>query len=435
MNRLIQLGLLALVSWSLLACQEELPTAARNDLIPVEAVSVEVTLPFEEFGSNIRVYGGYGSAAELPYGVIAHLYEGELEARTLIGFWPFPVAATVRDTTGTSRPDSSLTFVGARIVAKFDTLASVHDGPVDLAVSALQQPWHFASADWQVAVDTVLDRQPWQEEGAGPVIPLSEATWDDTEADSVVFEVDSAGVALLSDSASAKRGIRLDAITEGVRLQTNPVRIYLTTRPASNPDTLLDLMVQARYRTFVYEPVLQEPDSVLRVGGVPAWRTVFDMDFPAELDGPPELCAQVECPLVLEPFMVNTAMLSLKTAMTQAAFRPSDTLRLDLREVLEPDRLPKSPLGSSLISIYGVSVAPESFGDSAGTRIEIPLRSYVAKLIAAKTDSTLEVAGSLALMSAFEPLSLPFATFAGSGGENAPEIRLILTVGKGVAVR
>jgi hypothetical protein len=418
-----------------MGCQEDLPTAARDDLIPVEAVSVEVTLPFEEFGSNIRVYGGYGSAAELPYGVIAHLYEGELEARTLIGFWSFPVATTVRDTTGTTRPDSSLTFVGARIVARFDTLASVHDGPVDLAVGALQSPWHFVSADWQVAVDTVLDRQPWPEPGAGPVIPLSQATWDDTEADSVIFEVDSAGVALLSDSASARRGVRLDAVTEGVRLQTNAVRIYLTTRPASNPDTLVDLLVQARYRTFVYEPVLEETDSVLRVGGVPAWRTVFDMDFPAELNGPPELCAQVQCPLVLEPFMVNSATLSLESSLTQAAFRPSDTLRLDLREVLEPERLPKSPLGSSLISVFGISVPPESFGDSAGTRVEIPLRSYVARLIAAKTDPDLTVAGSLALLSAFEPLSLPFATFSGANGEEAPVIRMILTVGKGVKIR
>ena len=350
MNRLAPLGLLALVTCSFLACQEELPTAARDDLIPVEATSVEIRLPFEEFGSNLRVYGGYGSPAELPYGVLAHLYEGELEARTLIRLWSFPVAAVVRDSTGTTRADSSLVFVGGRLVAKFDTIGSVKDGPVDLAAGALENSWHFASAAWGVAVDTVSDLQPWPEEGAGPVIPLSTSTWDPAEADSVVFELDSAAVALLADTAVAAQGFRLDALTEGVRLQTHTVRLFLSTRPSSNPDTLVDLLVQTRFRTFVYEPVLAPPESEMWVGGVPAWRTVFDVDFPKVLDGPPELCAQVECPLVLSPEMVNSASLFLKTAASPAAFRPSDSLRVDVRAVLDPGRLPKSPLGSPLSS-------------------------------------------------------------------------------------
>jgi hypothetical protein len=418
-----------------LAFWEELPTAARSDLIPVEAITFKVTLPFDEFGSNLRVYGGYGGPVELSYGMMAHLYEGELEARTLIGLWPYPVAATVRDTTGTTRPDSSLAFVGGRVVAKFDTIASVHDGPVELAVGALEDSWHYRSASWRLAVDTVLDSRPWQEEGAGPVLPLAVATWDPAEGDSVIFEVDSAAVAIWADSAGAKRGMRLDALTEGVRLQTQTVRLFLITRPSSNPDTLLDLLVQARYRTFVYEPVLETPDTDLRVGGVPAWRTVFDMDFPAALDGPAELCALVECPLVLEPQMVNSALLTLKTGETQPAFRPSDSLRLDLREVLEPGRLPKSPLGSSLTSLFGVAFPPEVFGDSAGTRVTIPISGYVSDLIAAKSQPDLEIPGTLALLSAFEPLSLPFATFLGLDGADGPEIELILTVGKGVELR
>ena len=157
MNRLVQTGLVALISSSFLACQEDLPTAGRVDLIPVDAVSVEVTLPFEKFGSNLRAYGGYGSPSELAYGMIAHKYGGELEARTLINLWPYPVFATVRDTTGTSRPDSTLTFVGGRLVAKFDTIASVQEGPVELALGAMENSWHYPSANWMVAVDTVMD--------------------------------------------------------------------------------------------------------------------------------------------------------------------------------------------------------------------------------------------------------------------------------------
>ncbi len=106
MNRSVLLGLLALVFWSLMGCQEELPTAGRDDLIPVEAVTVEVLLSFDEFAENLRVFGGFGSPSELSYSVLAHSFEGELEARALIGFWPYPIAATVKDSTGTSRPDS-----------------------------------------------------------------------------------------------------------------------------------------------------------------------------------------------------------------------------------------------------------------------------------------------------------------------------------------
>jgi hypothetical protein len=414
---------------------EELPTAKTVDLIPVEARSFEIVLPFNEFGANLRVFGGYGSSAELPYAVMAHAYEGDLEARALFGLWPYPIAATVRDSTGTTRPDSSLTFIGGRLVAKFDTISSVRDGPVDMAVGALENPWHYRSAGWLVAVDTVADHRPWPEPGAGPVTPLAVSTWDPADSDSVVFELDSADVALWNDTASAAQGMRLDALTEGVRLETAAVRLFLTTRPSSNPDTLLDLLVQARYRTFVYEPVLEAPEDGFRVGGVPAWRTVFDIDFPAALDGPPELCAEFGCPLVLQPQMVNAASLSLKTTRAPAAFRPSNDLRLELREVLEPDRLPKSPLGQSVTGLYGVNFPPEVFGDSSGVRVEIPIGPYVSDLIAANTDPDLEVASSIALLSAFEPLSLPFGTFEGPGAGDGPQIRLILTVGKGVQIR
>lgn len=419
----------------LLACQEELPTANQEELIPVDPVTVEVRLPFDEFATNLRVFGGYGGPSELPYGVLAHEYEGSLEARTLIGWRPFPTMATVRDTTGTSRPDSSLVFLGGKMVAFIDTISSVHEGPVDLAIGALPRLWHYASADWQVAVDTVGDRQAWEEPGAGPVTPLATATWDPTESDSVTFELDSAAVALWNDTVSASRGVRIDALTEGVRLQAHTFRLHLTTRPSSNPDTLVDLVVQNRWRTFIYEPVLETPQGELRVGGVPAWRTVFDMDFPTVLNGPPELCQAVECPLELTSESVNSASLYLTTAEPIPGFRPSDTLRIDVREVLQPSRLPKSPLGNSLTGIFGVRIPPAYFGDSIGSRVAIPLAGYIVSLIQADTAGGGDLSSTMALLSSFEPLSLPFASFYGPGSPHEPEIRLILTVGGQVEIK
>ena len=418
-----------------MGCQEELPTAGGDDLIPVEAVTVAVRLSFDEFAENLRVFGGFGSPSELSYTVLAHSFEGELESRALIGFWPYPIVTTVKDSTGTSRPDSSLVFVGGKVVAHIDTIASIYDGPVELAAGAIQSPWHFGSTNWKVAVDTVGDFQAWPEEGAGPVIPLGTSVWEPTESDSVIFELDSAAVALWADTASAAQGVRLDALTEGVRLQAHTVRLFLTTRPSSNPDTLVELLIQTRFRSFIYEPVLEAPESDFRVGGVPAWRTIFDMKFPAVLNGPQELCDRVGCPLVLEPQMVSSASLYLTTASAPPAFRPSDTLRMDVRTVLEPHRLPKSPLGSSLAGFLGVGFAPEFFGEAAGTRVEVPIGGYVVDLIRGETVTGGSLSKTVALLSSREPLSLPFGTFYGPGGPNEPEIRLILTLGGGVEIR
>jgi hypothetical protein len=406
-----------------------------DNLIPTKAITVEVRLSFDEFAENLRVYGGYGSPAELPYGVLAHQYEGDLEARVLNGWWPYPVAATVKDSTGGNRPDSSLVFIGGRLIAHIDTIASVHEGSVEMAAGAVQQPWHYGSVDWQVAVDTVGDLQEWAEEGGGLVVPLATAIWDPSEADSVVFLLDSADVALWADTAAAAQGARLDALTEGVRIQTHTLRLILTTRPSSNPDTLVELLVGTRYRSFVYEPVLEAPESDFRVGGVPAWRTVWDMNFPTVLTGPPELCEQVGCPLVLETGMVNSGSLYLTTKAPPPGFVPSDTLRLDVRSVLEPHRLPKSPLGISLAGSQGVSVPFEYFGEEVESRVEVPIGGYLVELIRGETVTGEEISHTMVLLSSREPLSLPFGEFYGAGSPFEPEIRLILTLGGGVEIR
>ena len=65
----------------------------------------------------------------------------------------------------------------------------------------------------------------------------------------------------------------------------------------------------------------------------------------------------------------------------------------------------------------------------------MPISAFVTRLIAANGDPDLEVAGTLALLSPLEPLSLPFGSFHGVDGDDGPEIRLILTVGQGVEIR
>ncbi len=429
------IGLMALGMWPVSACQEEITANLDGDLIPIEAVTVEVSLPFEDFAGGLEAWGGYGRAYELPRDIVAKGFQGSLDSRVLNSWVPYPVFSTVRDSLGVFRADSALTFVGGRIVARFDTLTSVREGPVTLSIGALQRDWDFRSVAWDVAVDSVGDRQLWTEAGGGPVTPLGTAVWDPSAGDTAVFELDSAGVALWTDTARAAMGVRLESETDGTRLDLTNLSLFLTTRPSVNLDTLVELAVGARARTFVYQPVPEVPEGEIRVGGVPAWRTVLTMALPSTLDGIPGLCQVVQCPLTLTPESLISASLVLTTKSPPAAFQPRDSLRMDVRPVLEPSRLPKSPLGSSLVGLFGIQLTPEAFAEEAGTEVEIPLGPYIETLIAKNSGEDVEVPTTLALLSSFEPLSLYFAAFEGPDSPNRPELRLILTLSDGVRIR
>jgi hypothetical protein len=431
----MRLGLMAPVVGILPACKEDITTSVDGDLIPVEAVTVEVDLPFQAFAEDLQGWSGYGQAYELSTDIVARSFEGTLDSRVLNGWTPYPTVATVRDSTGVFVTDSTLTYVGGQVVARFDTLTSVLEDPADLALGFVPRSWDFRSATWEFAVDSVGDEQTWPEAGAGPVTPLATAVWDPADGDTVVFELDSAAVQLMADSVDAAQGVRLEALTDGVRLDLVGLSYRLSVRPSVNPDSLVNLSVNSLARTFVYQPAPDTPVNEVRIGGVPAWRAVFTMDLPETLDGPPSLCQQVECPLALTPESLISASLVLTTQAVPAAFVPRDTLRLDVRPVFEPARLPKSPLGSSLTGVLGIQLLPEQFGEESGTEVEIPLGAYIESVLSMNAGSETEVPLTLALLSAFEPLSLYFAAFQGPDSPAPPRLNLILTLAEEVRIR
>ena len=90
-------GLTVLGSWTFFACQEDITATLDGDLIPVGAVTVEVTLPFQDFAGDLEHWGGYGQAYQLPNDVVARAFEGSLDARILNNWFPYPRLASVRD--------------------------------------------------------------------------------------------------------------------------------------------------------------------------------------------------------------------------------------------------------------------------------------------------------------------------------------------------
>jgi len=433
LNRMTRSVLVVAAAAAAGACQDKITTAVDGSLIPVEAVTVEVTLPFADFGGEPQAWGGYGGPYELPTDVLAKDYGGVLNARVVASYAPYPDSVYIPDTTGTYVPDTTLTYVGGRLVARFDSESSLSDGPVTLALGTLGQEWDFRTTSWDFAVDSVGNQEPWTEPGAGPSQLLATSVWDPAAGDSAVFLLDSAGVNQLADSLDARRGLRLEALTSGVRLDLTSLSYVLSTRPSVNPDTLLQVNALTRGRTFIFHPEPGAPGSEMRIGGVPAWRSVFPVSLPDTLYGPPALCARVQCPLALEPQALVSASLVLTTAEVPPAFQPQDVLYLDVRPVLEPSRLPKSPLGTTLVNNPGVALSPESFGEEAGESVVIPLGPYIQAQIRGGEDA--EATSTLALLSALEPLSLYFAAFQGPGSASPPELRLILTISEDVGIR
>jgi hypothetical protein len=417
------------------ACEEQTPTAIGDGELPGEPITVEVRIPWSDFASNLEVFGGYGSPEDLGRGVVANQFAGTLDARTLIRFAAYPTQATVRDSTGAERPDTDLTFLGGRLVAFFDTLASTNTAPVTLGLGATQTEWDATTTTWAFAVDTINDERPWGEPGAGPVAALGTATWDSSLGDSVLFAVDSTMVAAWGDTTDLGRGGRIELLDVGARLQMNGAVLRLDVRPSINPDTVVEVTVLTRNVTFVYDPFPQPPPDGVRIGGAPAWRTVLDVDVPPELSGPAEFCAVVSCPHTLEPAEISYAALVLTSRATDPAFQPTDSIGLDVRPVFSRAAMPKAPLGGSLVAdLLGRRVAPEAFGSAPGELIEIPVTSFARDLLRGTDETGNPAPSTLALLSVFEPSSIAFASFEGPGSPNEPFLRLILTIGPAVRV-
>lgn len=436
MNKHLSRGIAAgLLPAALCGCQELLPVVESEDLIR-SGFAIELVLPFDEFATDARVYGGYGRASDLIGGVLAHEFGGQSEggdprepglaAATLMRYGRYPRVVQVLDTTGTVRPDSSLTFLSGRLLVRFDTIASVHEGPVEIVAHALTEPWDGLSTTWEYAVDTIGHRVAWSRPGGGVVEEIASAVWDPETGDSVGIHVDSALIAQWADTTDLGRGVRLSTTTPGVRLRVIGSLLRLETRPSINPDTILYLPSGSELTTFIYAPVPSQPRKTLRVGGAPAWRTVLTLDIPSVLEGPEELCEAVGCPVEITEDQVSFAALRLFTRVGARALAPSDTLSIDVRSVMAPQVLPKSPLGPSRVGLGGKIVPHGLFEPPGAELLEIALTSLVRDLLRGETSGGDPITNTVAIISTFEPLSVEYLTFEGASSPNAPGLRMIL---------
>jgi hypothetical protein len=407
------------------ACQEDSPTSLDDTQLPDEPLTIEVVLPWSEFGSSLQVFGGYASPSEIGAPVVTRAHLGGLEARALLRFDGFPPSVQVNNDDGALVTDTDITYISAFLTIGFDTLLSVAPGPVSIALDGLQEAWHPPTATWTLAVDTIGEQRAWTEAGAGPVDSIATGRWDPTVSDSVNFSMDSASIATWADPLEWSRGARVRTTTDGTLLVFSRARLLVSIRP-SVTDSIVEDTVNLVANTLVFDPPPATPTG-LRVGGAPAWRSLMELSPPV-LNGPPELCAAVGCPYTPEAGQISFAALELTSQASEAAYQPFDTLTLDVRSVLSPEFLPKSPLGASETAGLGESVPPEVFGAAAGSVVEVPITTFMRTLVAGPDASGNEPPGTLALIAAAEGSTLGFASFDAPGDPGEPALRLILTV-------
>ncbi len=413
------------------ACTDDIPTSQDRDLISAEAETFEVRIPFGDLADDVQVIGGFGAPWELNLGVVARDYPEGFEGKTLIRFGSYPTEVTVEDEDGETQADSDLTFVGGRVVLQVDTSVVRGNGPFTLSLAATDAPWDERSATWDHAVDTLGGQVPWEEPGGGPARELGQGEWDPAEGDSLVVEVDSATVAEWGDTLNVNRGLRVASASPGSRLRIRAAFLELDVEPSVNPDTVVTESAGVRDLTFIYTPRPETGDGVLQVGGVPSLRSVFRLSLPEAVDPPEALCQRIRCPLPLSSELVVFASLMLETRTSQPpGLQLADSLALEVRPVLEPGRLPRAPVGSPAQS-RSVRLTPELFGGGGRESVEVPITVYIRDLLDARRDGE-EFPTTLALLAASEPTPPGVATFAGSGPEGEPHLRLLITLSEGV---
>ncbi len=415
-------------------CTEKISTAPDLGFLKIDPRTVETIIPFADFVDDVQVFGGYGSVVDLGRGFVAQDFGG-LNARTLVHVGDYP--------TEVEQVPGTLSFARGRVVLFFDTLRGTLDDPVFLEVFGVHEQWHPPTVTWEVVVDTAGDRREWSQPGGGVLTLLGGAAFSinagqelDEEAaltDSVSIFVDSATVAALGDSTSGMTGLLVATAKPGTLLHLLDVRLRITTRASEALDTIFEVSPQLKDLSFMFDPAPTAPQGWLRVGGTPAWRSVLTMSMPRTVTGTPEVCGAVGCKVDLTEVDLNLAELVLTTRQTEPAFQPQDTTGMDVRVVLSPELLPKSPLGGVFLP-FARRLAPELFSIQAGTQVSLAVTSLVSGIleIAAVTD-TVPVT-SIALFSIPEPNIIGFASFEGAGGAGAPALRLLYTIANPVGL-
>jgi hypothetical protein len=299
-----------------------------------------------------------------------------------------------------------------------DTLHDV-SAPAQLALYRTAEEWE-ASATWTLRSDEGGVQRGWTTPGGTRGILVDTMTFV-PGADSLRFRVDSATIALWSDTTNVERGALFVVESGGVRLRTTLPVLHLQARSSFRPDTVFTTMVSAPRHTFIFAPEQPTVAGEPRVGGTPAWRTVFRLQ--ERLDTLSFACPGVpNCRFRLSEAVLNHAGLRLQPVPSPPGFRPEGMLSLGAYLLLPSTQipLPRSPLGS-LFSFTTVPAA--SFQTPGATAVDIAVTELIRSLMQDPTSRPTDFVATHFALVPGEPRNFGFGTFA-----PLPTLRLVVSI-------
>jgi len=410
-----------LLAVPLAGCVDEEPTDVGDALLSgQDIVTFEVVLPAAEFLVYDSAFSGYITPIESAFDVVAHSFENTLDANTLLRFSLAPPTITVRTTGTTLVTDSHPSFVSGRLVLKLDTLTTTAR-PIGMSLFQTAEEWD-ASATWTQRVDTGSVDLFWTTPGGTRGPQVDTATWADT--DSLVFDVDSATLAVWNDSTNKARGAILVSQTAGSRARVLSATVQVNAKSTLRPDTTVLVPLVPTIRTFVYNPVLATPHPDIRAGGIASWRSILQLRSDLRLKS--FTCPSVPsgCVVFLDSVHVNTAELLLPAAATPLGFLPEDSLLVEVRPLQTSSLVPieRSPLGTFAGNLRSSLLAPGMFRNPAATDMaRINITPFLVHLLDESVPVQNRLSRYLALMQLPEGATFGFASFG------PPSLRLVLT--------
>lgn len=420
----LRAAICALAVFSLTACTEDTPTELGDDVLSGgDLITFEVVLPAASFLELDTSFTGYADAEAAPFGYVARIKDGAalaLQSNQLYRFSLPPRVVVVRNTTTNAlQADSAPVYFAGQLVLKLDTIVTPGVTPARFALHRTAEEWD-GSATWDLRVDTGAVELPWQTPGGTRGLQIDTASL--VGGDSIVFDVDSATIAMWRDTADVTRGALITAETDGgaVRILSSTVR--LSARSAIRPDTTLTFSIVPTHRTFIFNPVPPKSATQLRVGGLPAWRSILRLKQNLGTLTFPCPGTTTSCTINLDSANITLAELLLKPSKPPAGYMPEDTVFVDVRGLTLSPLIPleRSPIGNRVA--ISSAIGPQQFANPSATDIvRINITQFIAHLTGDLEEED-KLPPILTLMALPEPSTFGFVAF-----EPGPSLRLILT--------
>ncbi|MBR9990115.1 MAG: hypothetical protein KFH98_10185 [Gemmatimonadetes bacterium] len=424
MRRILKVGpgvwvLAALVA----ACGDEGPTAVGSDLMGPGVRTYEVILEPADYLVADTTFDRLGSMNDALFRMAAHQFEDDLEARTLFSVTR-PITVTYSPEEGQTATDTIQALRGGIVTIVLDTIAS-SPGPVDVEVVQVTEEWYGPSATWDTRIDTTGVSLAWTTPGGSPGAVLGGATW--TAGDTLRITLDSAAVAVWDDTLAAAMGGMIRSTTPGSRVFIESLAFAFEAVPATM-DTIVPAGSMRTSKIILTPEDLAPGAGMLRVGGLPAWRSLLRFQPMADVRIPCGPGSPAACRLPLDSVTINQAALLL-------APLPAGPRRLERpgwvegRGVLEGPNVPlmRSPL-TPPVGPPSDTLTAAQFVDSGADvpAISLSITSYVRFHLDPPAGEN--PPSWLAITAIGERSGFGYAAFGGLASPRPPRLRLVVSV-------